>query len=456
MFRSRRRSYSGKEKNRKSLSPFWFVFIAVVSIVVLEGLVRAFIGIRGQSKEFNAYQGEPPEITSYRLKFLSHSQKSIDGLSDRGSLAAQQNITAGYQLLRNQTNNNWLINQQGFRDDDEVPLVKPKDEIRIFILGGSTAFGQWSKNNQDTISSYLEKQLQQRVNEQKQNPDAYYPDVFPFYPPLREKALQKKPKIRNGKYRVINAAVPGYTSGNELAQFILEIMAYQPDVILVLDGYGDLMLPSEETGTNIPKIDEFMTNASQHFFTSLSHSSQQFFKDSYLVKAAQLFFLNPQPTAAQKTLVLEPDVKSLADLLPENEEELNLRVKRWQENQKQLIRLCAGSQIPVMIAIQPEITGRSSPSAKETKIKAELGQDYLEQVKTDYAQFAKAGKQLEKAFPKNVKFLNFYNLNDKFPENTFVDAIHLTSEANQEMAKQVYYGMIGLKKIQIVPKNFDL
>jgi hypothetical protein len=456
MLKIRRRSSFGKEKNRKSLSPFWFVFLFVCSVVVAEMLVRGFIGIKGQTKEFGAYQGEPPEITSYRLKFLSHNQKPIDGLSDRGNLATQESLGVGYKLLSNQSNENWTINEQGFRDQENIPLAKPQGEIRIFLIGGSTAFGQWSNSNQDTISHNLQNLLQQRVSQQKQNPDQYYPDEFPFYLPSRETALQKKPKIREGKYRVINAAVPGYTSGNQLALVILEILAYKPDLIIVLDGYGDLILPSGEFGASIPKRDEFMTDASKHFATSASHSIQQLFKDTYLVKASQLFFLNPQPTIAQKTIVLDPDGKSLGSYLPPNEEELNLRVQRWQKNHKQLIRLSAGSQIPVVMAIQPEITGRSQPSAPDNQIISALGNDYIEKVKQDYPKFVEGGKQLEKAFPNNVKFLNFYNLNDKFPENTFVDAIHLTPEANKEMAEQMYYAIIGLKKMQIIPKNFDL
>lgn len=451
MFRSRRRSYSGKEKTRKSLSPFWFIFGSVVAIFLAEVILRVFIG-----KELSSYQGEPPEVTSYRLKFLSGNKKPIDGLLERGNLEVKQSIAVGYELLGGQTNNYWKINAQGFRDDEDLPLGKPKDEIRIFIIGGSTAFGQGNKSNQDTISNHLEKLLQNRVNDQKQNPDQYYPDEFPFYEPSRVKALGKKPKIKQGKYRVINAAVPGYTSGNELALFMLEILAYQPDLIITLDGYGDLMLPREKTGATIPKIDEFMTDASKHFRTSLNNSIQQLFKDSYLLKASQLYFLKPESSIAQQSLVLESDVKSLTNYLPKNEEELNLRLQRWQQNQKQLIRLASSFKIPVMIGIQPEITGKTKLSPRETEITKELGNDYLEKVKVDYGKFVDGGKQLQKAFPNNVKFLNFYNLNDKFPEDTFVDAIHLTPEANQEIANQIYYGMIGLKKMQIIPKNFDL
>lgn len=451
MFKFRRKYYSSREKSRKYLSPFWLIFGCVLVILMAEILLRVFIG-----KELSTYQGEPPEVTSYRLKFLSPVQKPIDGLSDRGKLEAQPSLAVGYQLLPKQINDYWKINSQGFRDDQDLPLAKPKDEIRIFIIGGSTAFGQGNKSNQDTISYNLEKLLNNRVNDQRKNPDNYYPDEFPFYPSSRVKALAKKPKIKQGQYRVINAAVPGYTSGNQLALLMLEISPYKPDLIIVLDGYGDLMLPSSKSAATIPKLDEFMTDASKHFRASLNHSIQNFFKDSYLLKASQLYFFKPETNVAQKTLVIESDVKSLTDFLPKTEEEVNLRLKRWQEHEKQLIRFASSFKIPVVIAIQPEITGKAKLSPEEIAITKELGDVYLSKIKSNYPKFVKAGKQLEKAFPGNVKFLNFYNLNDKFPAKSFVDAIHLTADANEQMAEQIYFSILNLKKMQIIPKNFDL
>ncbi|NES81448.1 MAG: SGNH/GDSL hydrolase family protein [Moorea sp. SIO2B7] len=458
MFKFSRRSYYGygKGKRRQRFSPLWLILAIPVFLIVLELMARMFLSFKAKSADLAVYERELAIVTAYRLKFVTKNQKPFDGLSDRGSLVAQRRLSVGYQILGNQKSDYWQINEQGFREDEPVPLKKPKDEIRIFILGGSTAFGQWNLSNQATIASKLEARLQERVAQQKRSPATYRPDVFPFFKPLRSKAFALPPKIREGKYRVINAAVPGYTSGNQLAQLALQILPYKPDLIIVLDGYTDLMLPSSETETDIPKLEEFMTDAPGHFGTYLSQSFNQWLKDTSLVKATQYWVLRPQLSAPQKSMVIKDEDKPLAAYLPEDDAELKLRLDRYRENHKQMLRLSTGAGIPLIIAVQPEITGRRNLSHDEKEILAQLGEDYTAKIKTHYPKFVQGSKQLEKAFPKNVKALNFYNLNDKFPHNTFSDAIHLTEEANTEIAEQLYYAITGLEKIQIIPKYLNL
>jgi hypothetical protein len=175
--------------------------------------------------------------------------------------------------------------------------------------------------------------------------------------PSREKLVGLAPKIREGQYRVINAAVPGYASGNQLAQLALQILPYQPDAIVVLDGYADLMLPSSETQQEIPHLDEFLGDASAHFRASIGQSVGQWSKSSYLINTVNSLIFNSEPNITQKSLVVNPDNKSLAQSLPSDEAELTRRLTRYQENQKQLIRLAATAGIPVILALQPEITG---------------------------------------------------------------------------------------------------
>ena len=156
MFKSHRRSY---RKPHRSL-PLPVIMLAIpLALILLELSVRLFVGVTGKSAELAAYEGQPENVTAYCLKFVGQTQKPYDGLSDRGHLAAQRSLAGGYKLVGNQKSNFWRINEQGFRDDEPVPLEKPTGEVRIFLLGGSTAFGQWSASNQATIASKLESRL---------------------------------------------------------------------------------------------------------------------------------------------------------------------------------------------------------------------------------------------------------------------------------------------------------
>ena len=185
-----------------------------------------------------------------------------------------------YQLQPSQKSEFWVINEQGFRDDEALPLAKPKGEIRIFLLGSSLAFGGGVKNNSETIAHQLESLFKQRVAAQKKSPEKYRPDVFPFFKPSREKLFKLPPKIRSGNYRVINAAVPGYTSGNQLAQYALNLFRYQPDILIILDGYEDLMLSSDRQQADIPYLSQLLEKPNPALATIFS---------SFLARAMEQF-----------------------------------------------------------------------------------------------------------------------------------------------------------------------
>ncbi|MGB7442941.1 MAG: SGNH/GDSL hydrolase family protein [Coleofasciculaceae cyanobacterium] len=447
MFKSRRSPYL---KRRRRL-PLSVIILAIpLALIILELLAVVLIGITGKGAELAAYEGEPAIVTAYTLRFLGSEQEPYDGLSNRGHLAAQRSLGVGYSLVGNQQSEFWSINEQGFRDNEPVPLAKPKNEIRIFLLGGSTAFGQRNEGNQATIASKLEERLNQRVAQQRRSPEKYRPAVLPFYKPDLAKALALPPRLRESQYRLINAAVPGYVSGNELAQLFLQIMPYSPDVVLILDGYTDLMLPSDQGEADIPQMEAFLGNAPGHFWSYLTQQFQRFVTDTTLVKALQYWLFQPEPSVSQLSFAL-PGAASLEQQLPADAAELELRAARYRDYHKQMIRLTTGAGIPLVIAVQPEITGRGTKqiSDQELKILEKLGENYSEQMPRNYSQLLQASRQLQNWFPNNVKVLNLYKLYEDFPEQAFSDAIHLTEKANEKISESFYYTLTALSKLQI-------
>ncbi len=458
MFKSRRRNpYSRNRYGRSPLRALIFApLILIVVLIVLELLVRLFVGVTGYSDQLSAYSGESAIVNAYRLQFLSSEQVPFDGFSQEGRLLAQQQIGSGYELVGNNTTAFWEINEQGFRDNQPLPIEKPEGEIRIFLLGNSTPFGYWNESNQNTIAHKIEERINQRVAQQQSSPENYRPDIFPFFQPLREEALALPPKITEGKYRVINAAVPGYSSGNVLGQFALNILPYQPDAIVVLDGYTDLLLPSRHQATPVPQVDTFLTNAPKHFWVYLTKPIRKWFANTYLVKAVQYWILRPEPSVAQRTLTLRDDVNPLVSYLSEGGEELEQRIDRYFRHYVQLTRLCASFKVPLVVGVQPEITGRKDLATSERAIVSDLGQGYVQRLQEGYTQLIAANQRLETIFPNNVKSLNLYQFYDDFSEVAFSDAIHLTEPANQKLAEQLYTTITNLPKVQIVPENFNL
>lgn len=217
--RERRMFTSRKRSRRRSSSGFWAIASVALFLLGLELLTRIFIDLSGNRSKFAQAKTESDISQAYRLQFVTQLKaRQKTSKNNNQPLTAKPSLSVGYQLVGNQEHKYWQVNEQGFRDVNTVPLAKPQNEIRIFLLGGSTAFGYGNSSNAETISEHLEARLQQRLQQQKSSPHLYKPDLLPSDQKEKQKYLAKPSKIKPGNYRIINAAVPGYASGNELAQ----------------------------------------------------------------------------------------------------------------------------------------------------------------------------------------------------------------------------------------------
>ncbi|MGB2924190.1 MAG: hypothetical protein WBB82_02710, partial [Limnothrix sp.] len=210
---------------------------------------------------------------------------------------------------------------------------------------------------------------------------------------------------------------------------------------------------------DIPKLTEFAKEPDAYFQRYIRKSVTDNLQKSALVRT--VFAIASDNESAQTGDVLsirERNEESLTDLLPNSEEEFQQRLARYQKNIKQFVRLSSSARIPLLVAIQPEITGRDVNKLDPTEqaLLSALGDDYQQKMLTYYPKMVDSVKQLEKAFPTNLKLLNFYRLNDKFPTPAFIDPIHINAEGHAEMAEQLYAAIASLEKMQIIPENFEL
>ena len=109
-------------------------------------------------------------------------------------------------------------NSMGFRRSTEVSVRKPPDTYRIFLMGASTAYGLgglWPHidnrypvlQNTETIDAYLEEML--------------------------------RAELPGRNVEVINAAITSSWTHHNLIYLNQTILRYQPDMVLLLDGYND-------------------------------------------------------------------------------------------------------------------------------------------------------------------------------------------------------------------------
>ena len=454
MFKSRRRKLRiNKKPKRQRKSPLLVLGSIPLLLIILEIFARLFFSFTGEPASIAEQPDPSPLHRAYQVQFFS-DEKPIKGLPQGGELKVERTPGLGYQIQPNQKSDFWQINQQGWREKQSIPQNKPNDQVRVFLLGGSTAFGYGTQSNQETIAQQLEARLNQRVQQQQSNPDQYQPKQLPFYKPDRERLMQKEPRIREGNYQVINAAVPGYMSRNQLSQMALEILPYDPDLIIVLGGYEDLTLESEKSFADIPAIDNYLSDPFQHFTAYLSKPFQDFVQNIYLLRMALDWGKPSEGNHTANALVLQyPAKQPLASYLPQ-QSELGARVERYRQNQRQMIRLAAGAKVPVLSAIQPEITGRNLddiPTEEEAEIINQLGDSYVQKVRNTYPELEKANNELAELFPNNVTSVNLNPTYQDFPKPAFVDPIHLTADGNQQAAQTLYQTIAKMPKMQITP-----
>jgi lysophospholipase L1-like esterase len=455
MYKSRtkeRRMFTSRKRSRRRYSILSAIASMALVFLILELFMRIFVDLSGNKNQFARANTESDLTQAYKLQFVNDLPKA-NSKSSELNLKAKPSLSVGYQLLSNQKNEHWQINPEGFRDRDPLTQAKPEDEIRVFLLGGSTAFGYGSPDDTGTISQHLEQRLQQRIQQQKASPNLYKPELLPSDSVEKQKYLAKPAKLKPGNYRVVNAGVPGYTSGNELAQLALQIFKYKPDLIVVLDGYEDLMRASDREAVQAPKLNLDQQTQPTSFVDYASSLIEPLENKSYLAKMAQDRWLKDKLAHQKKDFILNEAASNLVQYLPQNQDELDKRVNRYIDHQKQILSLSAAARIPVVVAMQPEITGRNPSQLTdiEGEIATELGRSYIQQVKDSYPVLIKATEQLAENYPKNLKAVDLYQHTEKYPSPSFIDPIHLNEAANEQLAEQLYYAIASLPKMQVVP-----
>jgi hypothetical protein len=253
------------------------------------------------------------------------------------------------------------------------------------------------------------------------------------------------PRIRDGSYRVIAAAAPGYSSGNELALLSHKVMAYSPNALLILDGYEDLRSPSNQSAREIGNVEQMLRDPLAQY---RQHQTQQFnnwLNSLYLVKAWQKWVVPADIT----TFSSEYQAFN-AEQLSKDPKEIQKRVERYLYNTQQMTRLA--NSIPALIILQPEITGKQKSLTKEEEgILKSLGKEYSDRITNAY----KLTEQALSNSPLKPRFVNFYQLFQDTNQQAFIDPIHLTEAANDLLAQKLYASTEQLFLVQPAPNALN-
>ena len=320
---------------------------------------------------------------------------------------------------------------QGFRRDKDVSLEKPPNSIRIFMTGGSTAYGYATNMPEDTDNRW-------RLLYNNQTIDYY----------LEQKLNQAFPSKH---WEVINAAAPAYQLSQELAQVESVLLRYRPDCVILLDGYNDIDALWKGASEN---YDPYASVEDSKQFNLLanpgSFSSLQFFLAEWMRANSAGFRLmedhlwsieTQRHTADRKTQQVSNPVR-FSDLTPMEQARFataHNQLGYYTHAVRQIHRILGLDGVKAIFLLQPVVfvTHKPLTGSEQRILEDELtlrGRSYsFEQLlpEIDAGMTATARQD-------GFVFLNLTDVFDQTWEQTFSDDVHLTPDGNRIIAERLF------------------
>jgi len=323
-------------------------------------------------------------------------------------------------------------NHQGFRRDEDTPLDKAPNSVRIFIVGGSVAygiagnlFGEVAHNpapprNSETISYYLEREL-----------NARYPSRH---------------------WEVINAGVPAYRLHQDLARLLSVVLRYRPDYVISIDGVNDMeSILSAPVHYDPYLVDERMVDfdelANPAGFTSLRVLASNWLRRESALAHSLQDWIAERRTAryVARTALPDPlkDPVRWEDLTAEQQRHYRgsaAQLDAYARLVRQIHAILAVDHVEDLFVLQPHLATTHKPLTGTEPVLNELtrrrrGNLYVYGFATLYPRLADT---LSADAPvTGYRFLNTIGAFDGMRDQAYTDFCHLTPQADRVIADRI-------------------
>lgn len=208
------RKTGGYRLRRFAFLAFYILFLTAVVLAALAALeYYAYLKVKSS-----------PLGQAYKDRGMDQARRSSQKVAPQFGYEP----TPGFASVRNTRLGNSMeyINEESFKDFDNVPREKPADEYRVIVTGGSVVYGRGPVPPADAVCDYYEVTYRWTI------------------PHIMEKLLNADPRAREkigGKnVRVINAGVAGHVVQNDLMRYLAKLRLYHPDLLVSLDGANEV------------------------------------------------------------------------------------------------------------------------------------------------------------------------------------------------------------------------
>jgi hypothetical protein len=366
--------------NRQLLFALIFVFILLLAI---EGTLRTFEWIYPGCVMVDSESQQFVDIFKLRQMCLDVQQLNFQQFD-------------GYKLYEpDQHFSTVNINSEGFRGE-EFFSQKDNSTYRVFLIGGSTAFGSGATSDDTTIPGSLQKQFEEI------NPEL--------------------------NVEIINAGVPAANSNTENKLIFDKIIGYDPDLLIFYDGWNDAW----HRNLILSEIDSSHTDKT---ITSSKVNSGiiDFFQNKLKIYKTPLilykhFFWG-------KTTHYQGDINTEDFLKISEKISLN-----WKEKKSEICTLGENKSFKTIVILQPILDTGNKPYSKSEKELLPKTQFDIETVDL----LNKLEKPLSELNDICDQVIDLRNAFDDVSNPIYFDFGHMNDYGNEIIAEKIYENILPI------------
>ena len=310
-----------------------------------------------------------------------------------GSLLSVYHPHLIHRLKKNQRTPEVTVNAQGFRGRDWT--MEGSSACRVVVLGGSSVFGIGASGDDKVFVNVLEHLLNTSSNS-------------------THRAVE-----------VLNAGVPTYDSSQELILLATNLLDYQPDVVILFDGWNDFYFG----GVRPEGVREAVSPLFYEFDEVLSRNTRRW-ANALRVSA---FFRRMERELYERRYYAGHTRRFV-----NYSNNLQVFLARYSRNLERMVRLAKAYGSETIIAPQPELFHRKGDIPHEEQ---EVRRQWSTRHQEGYEQFARAHypAYIETAravaSAEGVPFLNAPAAFDEFDGVAFGSAPHFNDQGNRIIAR---------------------
>jgi len=334
-----------------------------------------------------------------------------------------------YNILKG--NSFEYANNAGFREPRDILLEKPQDEYRVFLTGGSTAYGLGAIGEATESMGWYGLEYRETISH------------------MMEMILNSAAPVPGKTIRVYNTAVWGYAYQHLLMRYLTKLSRYNPDLIVSFDGANEIPMVSK-IGAQWDYFDEGQFNNILRDIYAYNGPGLASYLTLWLKNNTFLmtWFWSGKDVFQELNTNIQPhrgsgDYYQASDTSsPMSKEETSRRlgqnISRFVKVVENYHTALQNDGVPHIIALQPWFYSSKKPQHEKEKVLAGLqGYRHYYDVPSDEAYNLLIEKMKESARKKGYFLADFSDYFDDVSEWVFTDWCHLTSGANYLVAKEL-------------------